>query len=157
MRQAAMFSFFGTVFGFVLSRAGATSFDAIAGMFLLTELHLMGVIGVAIVVAGAGFWWLRRQRSDALAGLKPKPMKPGLVFGSALFGAGWALTGTCPGTGLAQIGEGKWMALFTVAGIFGGSALYRVAGPLLEARLARKRTSTDESRALTRRFAWFDS
>ena len=86
MRQAAMFSFFGTVFGFVLSRAGATSFDAIAGMFLLTELHLMGVIGVAIVVAGAGFWWLRRQRSDALAGLKPKPMKPGLVFGSALFG-----------------------------------------------------------------------
>jgi hypothetical protein len=32
-----------------------------------------------------------------------------------LFGAGWAITGACPGPIYAQIGSGAWMALFTFA------------------------------------------
>ena len=45
---------YGTVFGFVLSRVGVTKFDAIAEMFLLENLHVAGVIGVAVVVTTPG-------------------------------------------------------------------------------------------------------
>lgn len=129
MLTSLRFLLFGLVFGFLLSRVGATDYDAIAGMFLLTDLHLMGVIGGAVVVAGLGLAWKRGPT------ITPKPFKPGLVVGAVLFGAGWAITGTCPGTGLAQIGEGKGVALFTVAGIFAGSALYRLLGAPVERAL----------------------
>ena len=64
-------------------------------------------------------------------------MKPGLVLGAAMFGTGWALTGTCPGTGLAQIGEGKVIALFTVCGMLLGTAAYLRWGPRIERALGR--------------------
>jgi uncharacterized membrane protein YedE/YeeE len=145
----------GLAFGFALVRAGATDPDAIAGMFLFTDLHLVGVIGVAVLVAGAGFHWLRRRRAADVAlaqALAPKPMVPGLLVGAALFGAGWALTGTCPGTGLAQVGEGRWMGLFTVAGILAGSALHaRVGARLLRALRPAPDAGTPGSGAVDRR------
>lgn len=132
---------FGVLFGFVLSRVGATDYDAIATMFLLEDFHLAGVIGVAVVVAGVGLGVIRRARSGPLARwaacVEEKPMKPGLVLGAALFGTGWAITGTCPGTGLAQIGEGKVMGVFTVCGMLLGAAAYLRWGGLVESRLRR--------------------
>lgn len=118
----------GTLFGFALSRAGATDFDTIFNMFRLTDLHLFGVMGTAVAVTSAAFWLIKRGRLNAATGdpirIEPKPMKKGLIAGSVLFGAGWALSGTCPGTALAQIGEGRFMGLFTLAGILGGTFLY---------------------------------
>jgi len=118
---------FGVVFGFILSRVGASSYDAIAGMFLLQDLHLVGVIGVAIATSAVGFALMRRagvrSRSGAPLALQTKPVQPGLVVGGLLFGVGWALTGTCPGTSLAQIGEGRLAGLFTFAGILLGAWL----------------------------------
>lgn len=119
--------FFGLVFGLVLVRVGATSFDAIAGMFLLSDLHLVGVIGSAVALNALGLWWLRRgqirSREGAPLALATKPLVPGLAVGALLFGAGWALSGTCPGTALAQIGEGKLAGLVTFAGIVAGAWL----------------------------------
>lgn len=83
---------YGTAFGFLLSRVGATDPDLILDMFLLRDLHLVG---------------------DA-----------GNLWGGLLFGTGWALTGTCPGTALAQVGEGQLLALATVAGLLAGVAAY---------------------------------
>ena len=128
---------FGTLFGFILSRARATDYDAIAGMFRLQDLHLMGVIGVAIGVGAVGMFLLKRSGARALNSepidLKPKPMKKGLFLAGLVFGAGWALSGACPGTALAQIGEGKIYAVFTVAGILTGTWLF---GWLTEPRAA---------------------
>ena len=121
--------FFGILFGFLLSRVGATDFDAIAGMFLLEDLHLAGVMAVAIVVAGLAIYWLRRRGVVCPSGcpvtLAPKAMTRHTVTGGIIFGAGWALTGSCPGTSLAQIGEGRPLSLFTVAGIVLGVVLFR--------------------------------
>ncbi|HEY0709081.1 MAG TPA: DUF6691 family protein [Polyangia bacterium] len=118
---------FGLLFGFVLSRGGATNFDAMVGMFRLTDLHLMGVIGTAVLVSAIGFRLFRRgvlhTRSGEPPALTPKPMTRGLVWGSLLFGVGWAIAGTCPGTALAQIGEGHLAGVFTFTGILLGAAL----------------------------------
>lgn len=139
MRSAPLFGL-GALFGYILQRVGATDYDAIALMFLLEDLHLAGVIGVAVMVNVLIFAWLRRQRGALVgvaAAIVEKPMKPGLVVGAAVFGAGWALTGTCPGTALAQLGEGKLMAVFTVVGILIGTWAYQRVGASLEAWLRR--------------------
>jgi uncharacterized membrane protein YedE/YeeE len=118
---------FGTLFGFVLSRAGATDYDAIAGMFQLTDLHLLLVIGTAVVSSALGLALIRGRRLRSISGepieLTKKAWKPGLALGAVLFGAGWALSGTCPGTALAQIGEGRFAALATLLGILIGAYL----------------------------------
>jgi uncharacterized protein len=128
---------FGLLFGFVLSRVGATDYDAIAGMFRLTDLHLMGVIGAAVVLSALGFFLIKKTHLRTLGGdpieLTKKPMTPWLVPGALLFGVGWALSGTCPGTALAQIGEGRWAALATFAGI--------LIGAFAGERLSRRRSA----------------
>lgn len=117
----------GALFGFILSRAGATDYDAIAGMFRLEDLHLMGVIGLAVVVSAVGFALARklgaRARNGERLSFAEKPMTRGLALGAVLFGVGWAISGTCPGTALAQIGEGRLAGLFTFLGILLGARL----------------------------------
>jgi uncharacterized protein len=122
------FALFGAAFGFVLSRARVTDYDTIAGMFRLTDFHLFGVIGSAIATAALGLWIIRKTGSRTVAGepieFRPKRWHGGVVGGGLLFGAGWAITGACPGTALAQLGEGKLVALATIVGILGGTYLY---------------------------------
>jgi len=129
MRHAALV--FGIGFGFVLSRIGATSHDAISGMFLLRDLRLAGVMSVAIAVSAVGFVVVRRLRLTSLSGapivLAPKPFSPWLALGSLMFGVGWSLSGACPGTALAQVGEGRLSALATVSGILLSSFLVEAA------------------------------
>jgi uncharacterized protein len=85
----------GAVFGFLLSRARATDYDAIAEMFLFRDLHLMGVMGAAIGTGALGFLFLRgRAPFRAAPDFRPKTLTPGVVAGSLIFGAGWALSGT---------------------------------------------------------------
>ena len=119
------FSIFGVLFGFVLSRGGVTDYDTIAGMFRLTDLHLFGVIGGAIGTAAIGLWLIRRGGSRTITGdaveVRRKPLQPGVFAGGLVLGAGWALSGACPGTSLVQVGEGKLLAVFTVAGIVLGT------------------------------------
>lgn len=121
---------FGVLFGFILSRVGATDYDAIAGMFRLTDLHLVGVIGGAVAVAAIGFAVIKKKHLRARTGeamaITPKPMTRGVIAGGLAFGVGWALSGTCPGTALAQIGEGRLAGLFTFAGILLGSYLHEL-------------------------------
>jgi uncharacterized membrane protein YedE/YeeE len=125
--------FWGALFGFILSRAGATSFRLINDMFLLKNFHLYGVIGGAIATATPGIFLLKRLRE---AGRIKRPMKfPSRKFalgtwaGAPLFGIGWAITGTCPGTSLSQLGEGHFYALATVLGILFGNWLFYLARP----------------------------
>jgi uncharacterized membrane protein YedE/YeeE len=124
-----LFIAFGALFGFLLSRAQATDYEAIAKMFALSDFHLFGVIGVAIASATVGLFVLRRSGATALGGdriaIRPKPMHRGVFAGGLIFGAGWAIAGACPGTALAQIGEGKLYAFATVAGILLGTWLQR--------------------------------
>jgi uncharacterized protein len=119
--RLGLFTLFGALFGFVLSRGRVSDYDTIAGMFRLTDLHLFGVIGAAIGTAALGLWLIRRGGNRTITGdpveVRRKPWQRGVFSGGLLLGAGWALTGACPGTSLVQVGEGKLLAIFTVAGI----------------------------------------
>jgi hypothetical protein len=41
-----------------------------------------------------------------------------------IFGAGWAITGACPGPIFAQLGAGQWMAVWTFLGAMLGMFTY---------------------------------
>ena len=92
-----LFLLFGVAFGFALSRARVTDYDAIIGMFRLTDLHVVGVMVFAILVAAIGLQVLRRTHARAITGceidIHPKPMRRAILPAGLVFGAGWALSG----------------------------------------------------------------
>ena len=120
---------YGALFGFLLNRAGATTYDYYAGLFLFSDLQLLWVIAAAAAAGAVGITVFKRVGARTLAGGEPinwagKPYKSDLIPGSLLLGAGWGLAGACPGTVLAMIGEGKVGGLFTLGGILFGTWLY---------------------------------
>ena len=128
MRRSLSTVAFGALFGFILSRSGATRFDFLHDMFLFRSFHMYGLIGTAIPVVMLGFQLIRRLKANGRlppsTRLPSRRSHPGVVPGAAVFGAGWALSGTCPGPAAIQVGEGRWIALATVGGILLGNWLY---------------------------------
>lgn len=123
------FLLFGAVFGFLVSRAGATTFDFYAKLFLFQDLQLLWVIGSAVLVGVAGVAILKASGARALLTgealvYEVKPMRKGVLPGALIFGVGWGLAGACPGTAPAMLGEGKLAAGFTILGILLGTYLY---------------------------------
>ncbi|MDZ7266452.1 MAG: YeeE/YedE family protein [candidate division KSB1 bacterium] len=149
------FLLFGALFGFILSRAGATTYDFYARLFLFEDLQLLWVIAMAATLAALGVAVLRLVKARSLFDGKPiafrgKPYKATLIPGSLLFGLGWGLAGACPGTALAMLGEGKLAALFTLLGILLGTWLYglresRAKALPVSAAVATSRTSRLET------------
>ncbi len=123
------FLFLGAAFGFILSRAGATTYDFYAKLFLLQNLQLFWVILSAAATGFVGIKIMQMLKVKTLIGKEPidykkKPYKTMLIPGSLLFGLGWGLAGACPGTALAMLGEGKLGVLFTIFGMFLGYYFY---------------------------------
>jgi len=126
----------GAVFGFTLSRAGASDYNYIYRMFTGEDLKLALLIGTAIVVGMIGITILKSFGNKDITGktikTSRKPFNRYTVIGGIVFGTGWAVSGACPGTVLAQIGEGKILGLFTFLGMLFGTFIY--------ALVAEKRT-----------------
>jgi len=124
----------GSVFGFILSRSGAADYNFIQGMFLFEEFQLYGIIGTAVAVTAPGVYLLKR-RGRTLGGgnlnIEARPGHRGNVFGGLLFGAGWAITGMCPGPVLVNVGEGKLYALAALAGVLVGAGTFGAMYPRL--------------------------
>lgn len=125
------YAVYGLLLGFVLSRAGFTSYDEIHKMFVFSDMRLMftfmGSMGLSMMV----FMAIRR-----LGTTPPRPIQLSTIVGGVLFGIGWSTTGACPGSGLVMIGEGQLPAIATVAGILLGAWLYGFMNGRLSAVVA---------------------
>ena len=111
----------GLAFGAILDLAGFTSWDEIHKMFTFADLRLL--LGFAMSVAILFVAW-RIIAARSTPGWAPRHLHPGVIPGSLIFGAGWALCGACPAIALVQLGEGRWLAGASLAGILVGNALY---------------------------------
>ena len=148
-----LFLFFGMLFGFLLSRAGATNFDFHAQLFLFENLQLLWVIASAVIAGMAGVFIMKRLQVRSLMGkqllsFEGKAMRPHLVSGALLLGIGWGLSGSCPGTAPVMLGEGKFAAVFTILGIVAGTYLYGLVRE--RARLVRDTTLASASAQIDR-------
>ena len=130
IKRKLIFLLFGIYFGFVLSRVEASDFNLIYGMFTGADLKLAWVIITAIVVGHVGMLLLyalgNRTSGGEQVKVSVKPLRWMNVAGGLVFGLGWGLSGACPGTVLAQLGEGKVLAVFTVVGLILGTYLFAV-------------------------------
>ncbi|MBN2865929.1 MAG: YeeE/YedE family protein [Thiotrichales bacterium] len=141
----------GVLFGFLMSRAGATTYDYHAKMFLLIDFQLMQVIGTAVVVAMIGVFLLKKYQvrsitTGAEVDFVKKPYTQGLITGAFLFGIGWAMTASCPGTVPAMIGEGKIGAIFVLAGLLIGTMAFGVLQTYIaQDSIAQQSCSWDEN------------
>lgn len=122
----------GSLFGFALHRVGASNPQNIINMLRLNDLHLMKVILLAISLASAFLFM-----GLAIAAINPSHLSVktaywGVIAGGIIFGVGWAVSGYCPGTGIAALGEGRKDTIFFLLGGLCGAFLFILAYSKLE-------------------------
>lgn len=125
----------GVYFGVILTKSEVVRWQRVHDMFLFNEAHMYLIIGTGVVVAGLWMAVLKSIKAKSIQGqpivYQAKPFHTGVVIGGMIFGAGWAITGACPGPIYAQIGGGAWLAWFTLIGAMGGMYLFAFLKPKL--------------------------
>ena len=119
----------GVVFGFTLAWSGMSDPDVIRAGLLFEDLYLFWFFFAAMATAFVGVQLLRRLRLRSLLTrerITPETLRPERrhVFGSVLFGLGWAISAACPGPIAAQLGQGVFWSAATIAGVVIGLKLY---------------------------------
>lgn len=117
----------GLFFGFALQRVGATNPENIINMLRLTDLHLMKTILFAIGVSSALLFGLMSLGIIDAGHLSVKSSYAGVIIGGALLGVGFAISGYCPGTGLAAMGTGRKDAIVFAGGGLIGALVYMLS------------------------------
>ena len=115
----------GALFGTGLFLSGMTDTAKVQGwldVFGDWDPTLAFVMGGAILPMAVAWQVARRREAPIMGGQFPTPPEPRLgrklAIGSAMFGAGWALVGLCPGPALATLtygGGGHWVFLLAMA------------------------------------------
>ncbi len=121
----------GIAFGFLLQKGRVLRFERQVGAMLLKDMTIMKFMLSAIVV---GMFGILLLADLGVITLGHKAMNLGaLLVGGAFFGSGWAVMGYCPGTAVGAVGEGRWHALFALAGMLIGAAVYAELYPMCKA------------------------
>lgn len=114
----------GLLLGYGLSRIGFASWTEVHRMFTFASLRMFLTFAFSVVLL-FGAWRLIAARTGAT--WTPRRVHPGIIPGSLLFGAGWALAGACPAIALVQLGEGNLGGAVTLVGILAGNLVYPLA------------------------------
>ncbi len=125
----------GVYLGVLFVKSEVASWERVHKMFLFQEPHMYLIISIAILVAMVSMLLIKGLQIKTVEGAPikyvPKPYHKGVVIGSIMFGAGWAISGACPGPIYAQIGAGQWNALWTLLGAMLGMYAYAALKPKL--------------------------
>ena len=118
----------GLWFGILLVKSEVISWFRIQEMFRLKSFHMYGVIGSAVATGMLSIWLIKKYRVKTIYGepiiLPVKKFSKGQVYGGLLFGAGWALTGACPGPLFALLGSGATVIVVALASAVAGTWVY---------------------------------
>ena len=146
MRARFLGLLIGLVFGIVLCWSGMISPVVIREALLFEGGYLFLFFAAAVATAAVGQLVLRRAMRTAVLTDQPvgwsfeRPQRRHVV-GSAIFGLGWGVADACPGPIAAQVGQGIWWALFTLAGV------------VIGVRLSRRRSEIGETEPPSERVA----
>lgn len=125
----------GIAFGYILQNVGVARCGCIFDALNLRNLKAVKMMLTAVAV---GSLIVYPASALGLVTIGSKTLYVlALIVGGALFGAGFALAGYCPGTALAALGAGRKEVLTVVAGGLAGALAYAVVYPVLEPVLIR--------------------
>lgn len=120
--------FVGIFFGLALTKGEAISWYRIQEMFRFESFHMFGIFMTAIPTGALCLWIIIKFKVRTLEGdeieMPVKQWHLGIVYGSLIFGCGWALTGACPGPLYAQTGAGYTVTIITLLSAVAGTWTY---------------------------------
>jgi uncharacterized protein len=122
----------GLVFAIGLGVSGMTRPAKVLAFLDVTGVwdpSLAFVMMGAIAVHALAVPWILRRRAPLFADCFSSPTRTDvdlrLVAGAAVFGAGWGLSGYCPGPALTSLGAGTTAAAVFVPAMLAGMWLHR--------------------------------
>jgi uncharacterized membrane protein YedE/YeeE len=127
----------GLAFGWSLQRAGLTHYARIVNVFRLRDLTVLRFMLSALLVGALGIQLGLALGLTARAPLPPTAVLSNLL-GGIVFGVGMASAGYCPGTIVAEAGEGRldaWVG--GLSGLIAGALGFGLAQPYIMPLLAR--------------------
>ncbi|MFB6094494.1 MAG: DUF6691 family protein [Halanaeroarchaeum sp.] len=116
----------GIVFGFGLAVGEMTHMEVVLSFLRLEDLGLAVLMAVATLVTGTAIALARRSGGTSPIGGRAytrrlKTLDRRVVIGAVIFGAGWGLSGVCPGAAYASLGVGNVSILWAIGGMFAGA------------------------------------
>jgi uncharacterized protein len=125
----------GVGFGFVLERSGFGRAQVLVAQFYGTSMRVYRTMFTAVVTAGIGTTLLAAAGVLDLRAVTinyPTFLWP-MIAGGLLVGAGFVISGYCPGTSVVAAASGKLDGAFTVLGTVLGAVAYAEVQPALGA------------------------
>ncbi len=119
----------GVLFGIIMTKSEAVSWYRIQEMFRFQSIFMYGIIGTAVITGMLIVAAIKKFRLKDVDGLpiqftdKNKTWKR-YLFGGAIFGMGWAMTGACPGPLFVLLGNGYTVMVMAIAGALAGTFVY---------------------------------
>jgi uncharacterized protein len=127
----------GVLFGWSLHKAGLTHYARIVNVFRFRDMTVMRFMLTTLVVGAFAI-----QAGVDLGFTQSAPIPPtsmlANVAGGVVFGIGMATAGYCPGTIVAEAGEGRldaWIA--GLSGLVVGALVFGLLQPVIMPTLAR--------------------
>ncbi len=122
----------GVLFGLGLAISGMTNPEKVLGFLDVAgdwDPSLLFVLGGAVSVTLVSFRFILRRSAPVLAPAfqfpTSKAIDAPLIIGAVLFGAGWGLSGYCPGPGIALLATPSNQEVWVfVPALFAGQALF---------------------------------
>lgn len=129
MLKLIKFLIAGILFGIVLTKSEVISWFRIQEMFRFQSFHLYGIIGSAVVLGAIIVYLIKKSKMRSIEGseisIAPKDMSIArYIIGGAIFGMGWAMTGSCPGPLYAHLGYGYTVMIVAIVSAVFGTFLY---------------------------------
>lgn len=141
MRQTFIALLTGVLFG-----AGLVVSDMVNPARVLAFLDIFGnwdpalafVMGGAIIPSAIAYLASNKLRQPLLDGRffipENRIIDRQLIYGAAIFGAGWGLVGYCPGPAIAGVAFGDWQPIVFIAAMLAGMWLHRISNDLMASR-----------------------
>jgi hypothetical protein len=127
----------GFLFGWSLHKAGLTHYARIVNVYRLRDMTVLRFMLTALLVGGVAIQAGIDLGFTARVPIPPTSMLANLV-GGVVFGVGMATAGYCPGTIVAEAGEGRldaWVA--GLSGLVVGAIVFGLLQPTIMPTLSR--------------------
>ncbi len=115
----------GVLFGVGLAVSAMVQQEVVLGFLQLNDMGLAVTMGAALLVAVPIYQLAPRRRATPFLGpaweRQPRRVTSRHLFGGAIFGIGWGVSGVCPGSAIASIGTGNWPILAAIGGMLVGA------------------------------------